>query len=511
MLKSLIIPLLGSLLALIQFPLAPFQSSPVAFDIDRLPYRQVRQKMGYQSATPSVGEVPMVVIPISFSDFSCATLPYGCEGTHQDIERAFFGNEDDTTWESVRTFYEESSFNQLSFTGMVTPWFTPQITAVQLSNNPTGGVNTNVMLPAVAWFKQSYPELVPLYDSDQDGFLDAVYLIYSVESQPDHPSFGAGKDVFWAFTAYVGANPNVADPQVFHYCWSSYDFMYMDGYYHRDDQGRLLRDPFTDEPVFYPWVDEDGKMKVDAHVYIHEVGHLLGLFDYYTYDFERGDWGAMGGVDMMDYNVGDHNPYSKAILGWQQPTIITSSITVQLEPFSTSGQSLLITSNFQQTLMDEYILVEFYTPESLFEADSIDSFAGRYPLTFSIPGVRIYHIDSRVGSYTFINGRKTFQSFVTSIPEQSTLAFDIAHSNTASRSLNPEHRLIHVLESSGRNSFKHDGFAFNGTLFQSGQIFNQSVFGNYQMNSGQPFGFTISIGEMTDQHVSITVERLSSI
>ena len=509
MMKSLFLPLLGSLLALIQLPLMPFQPAIVPFDVDALPYRTVRQKMGYQSATPSVGEVPMLVIPISFSDFSCSTLPYGCEGTRQDIERAFFGSEEETTWESVRTFYEESSFNQLSFTGMVTPWFTPAISAVQLSNNPTGGVNANVMIPAVNWFKQSFPELVPLYDSDQDGFLDAVYLVYSVESQPDNPLFGAGKDVFWAFTAYVGANPNIADPQVFHYCWSSYDFMYMDGYYNRDDQGRLLRDPVTDEPVFNPWIDNEGKMKVDAHVYIHEVGHLLGLFDYYSYDQSKGDWGAMGGVDMMDYNVGDHNPYSKAILGWAKPTIIQQSITLELQPYATTGSSLLVTPSFNQTLMDEYILIEYYTPEGLFESDSIDAFAGRYPKTFSIPGVRIYHVDSRVASYTFVNGRKTFQSFVTSIPENSTLSYDIAHSNTAGRSLNPEHRLIHVLESSGRNSFKHDGFAINGTLFQSGMVFNQTVFSSYRMNHGQLFGFTISIGPMTSQGVTIAIQRIS--
>ena len=509
MMKSLVIPILGSLIAFIQFPLTPFQSGIIEFNEDALPYRTVRQKMGYQSATPSIGEVHMLVIPISFSDFSCSTLPYGCEGTRQDIERAFFGSEEETTWESVQSFYEESSFNQLSFTGMVTPWFTPTISAVQLSNNPAGGVNTNVMLPAVNWFKQSFPDLVPLYDSDQDGFLDAVYLVYSVESQPESELFGPGKDVFWAFTAYVGANANIADPQVFHYCWSSYDFMYMDGYFNRDEQGRLLRDSVTDDPVFNPWLDEEGRMNVDAHVYIHEVGHLLGLFDYYSYDQERGDWGAMGGVDMMDYNVGDHNAYSKAILNWAKPTIIQQSITVELQPFATTGSSLWVTPSFEQTLMDEYIMIEYYTPEQLFESDALDAFAGRYPKTFSIPGVRISHVDSRVASYTFVNGRKTFQSFVTAIPENSTLSYDIAHSNTASRSLNPDHRLIHVLESSGRNSFKHDGFAFNGTLFQTGMIFNETVFSSYRMNDGQLFGFSIAIGSMTPERVTLTIQRVS--
>jgi M6 family metalloprotease-like protein len=501
--KSFLITVIGSLFALIQFPLTPLQAMDYSLELDPLPYRAVRQKMGYQSATPAQGEVNMLVIPISFSDFSCASLPYGCEGTLHDIERAFFGEAEDTTWESVKTFYQESSFNQLHFSGMVTPWFTPSITAVQLSNNPSGGVNANVMFPAVNWFKESFPQLVANFDSDQDGFLDAVYLVYSVDSQPEHEAFGSGKDVFWAFTAYVGGTPNVQNPHVFHYCWSSYDFMYMDGYYDRDDQGRLLRDPVTDKPVFYPWLNQDQTMKVDAHVYIHEVGHLLGLFDYYSYDQDEGDWGALGGVDMMDYNVGDHNPYSKALLGWSSPTVIEDSIALQLAPYATTGASLLISPSFQQTLMDEYLIIEYYTPESLFEADSIDAFAGRYPKTFSIPGIRIYHVDSRVAASSYVNGRKTFNAFVTSIPEGSTLAYDIAHSNTASRSLNPNHRLIHLLESSGQNSFKHQGYAINSTLFQTGMVLNQ-----YPMNSGANLPFIITIGTMSHDGVQLTIQKL---
>jgi hypothetical protein len=244
-------------------------------------------------------------------------------------------------------------------------------------------------------------------------------------------------------------------------------------------------------------------MKVDAHVYIHEVGHLLGLFDYYSYDQDEGDWGALGGVDMMDYNVGDHNPYSKALLGWSSPTVIEDSIALQLPPYATTGASLLISPSFQQTLMDEYLIIEYYTPESLFEADSIDAFAGRYPKTFSIPGIRIYHVDSRVAASSYVNGRKTFNAFVTSIPEGSTLAYDIAHSNTASRSLNPNHRLIHLLESSGQNSFKHQGYAINSTLFQTGMVLNQ-----YPMNSGANLPFIITIGTMSHDGVQLTIQKL---
>ena len=51
-----------------------------------------------------------------------------------------------------------------------------------------------------------------------------------------------------------------------------------------------------------------GYGKVDAHTYIHEMGHMLGLPDYYDYSFKSSPTGM---YDMQDNNVGDHNPFSK--------------------------------------------------------------------------------------------------------------------------------------------------------------------------------------------------------
>jgi M6 family metalloprotease-like protein len=50
----------------------------------------------------------------------------------------------------------------------------------------------------------------------------------------------------------------------------------------------------------------------------------LGLPDYYDYDDTTGPKGGVGGWDMMDYNGGDHNAFSKYLLGWIDPLVIRS-------------------------------------------------------------------------------------------------------------------------------------------------------------------------------------------
>ena len=59
---------------------------------------------------------------------------------------------------------------------------------------------------------------------------------------------------------------------------------------------------------------------------IHETGHMLGLPDYYSYTQAGGSTGGARGIgtlDMMDNNIGDHNAFSKWLLGWFDENDIT--------------------------------------------------------------------------------------------------------------------------------------------------------------------------------------------
>ena len=480
-------------------------ASPVRVaDLTGPTYRDVRIREGYATAMPSTGTVNMLVIPINFSDAHCGLIEEGCEQTLTNIDQAFFGNPSTMRWHSVASYYHASSYGQLTIGGLVTDWYTPAVTAVELSNN-RGLLGNQVVNPAIDYFKQSHPDLVPQFDRDQDGYFDAVYFIYSLPFAPEEEVYGEDKDVFWAFVAYQGGQANVGNPTLFHYGWSSYQFMYEDGYYQRSANGKVEWDD-NNEPIFFPWKNAMGQRQVDAHVYIHEVGHLLGLQDYYSYNQEEGDWGPAGTLDMMDYNVGDHASFSKMALGWLTPFIPVTSGTFSLTAMANAPVAVLLPKANATTMMDEYILIEFYQPIGLNEKDSRESYAGRYPRMFTQAGIKIYHIDARIAQLAVTSEGLQFDQYVTTM-QPSGFRYQIAHSNTMSRNAvgtNRNFKLIHLLEASGQNTFRNGGFATNATLWQPGQSFNTDA-APFYFNDGMRLPWQLTAGSIQGDRIQLSL------
>ena len=118
---------------------------------------------------------------------------------------------------------------------------------------------------------------------------------------------------------------------------------------------------------------------------IHETGHALGLPDYYDYDDSVGPRGGVGGLDMMDANWGDHNSFSKFLLGWLTPQVRSSgSGVLTLGPGAEHPDALMVMPGASAGgLFGEYYLVQ---NRSRVGNDS------------DIPtdGLLIWHVDSRL-------------------------------------------------------------------------------------------------------------------
>jgi len=318
-----------------------------------------------QGHLPSIGQSKMLVVPVFFSDNA-----YTAEKTasvKETIDKAFFGESDSTGWESVKSYYYKSSFGKLDLQGEVSEPVKMTKTFEEYDANRSKTYNTvNTICANVykALFTGDSPKYkVSDFDSDSDGVVDSMYLVY------DAPIDSAGEGLGWAFTTWY--NHTIFDYPIGTYAWSSFNFM-------------VRRPGYT-------------VSKPDAHTYIHESGHLLGLNDYYdTYNSSRS---PAGGNTMQDCNICDHESYSKYLWGWNDPRVVTDentekSISITLKPAEDSGDCLVLAGEFNHTSLDEYLMIDYYTPTKLNEKDSTTTYESVKGIDQA--GIRIWHVDKRI-------------------------------------------------------------------------------------------------------------------
>ncbi len=456
----------------------------------------------------ATGTQKILVIPVTINGYEDNATP----SVLSDIQKTFSGNAGDTGWQSLKSFYSTSSFGKLSLNiTIASSWYAcgftaAQITAKNLSSNTAEGV-TFVLDNAIAWYKRTYNTNCRDFDQDGDGYIDGVWLVYSA---PDYSQVASLGSTFWAFTTWDGNNASVSSPTANSFCWASYDFMY-EGY---------------------------GTSKVDAHTFIHETGHMMGLEDYYSTN--KKEFSApMGCLDMMDYNILDHDAYSKFAFGWVTPYKINAAGTLTLRPSESSGDCAIIPTSggFNGSAFDEYMMIEYYTPTGLNESDSQSRYEGKYPLGFTDSGVRVYHVDSRLCVITETTSGGTdsysYGPYTDSIVSESTYTTAkgtiLANSNTygddymntiKSPSLIQEmdctdkRNFAKVSDSTNAATFnKTDYIADNGTLFGNGTSFSLSSYkdsflygSSGRMNDGTTLPFKVSFSNESSSGVTLTVE-----
>lgn len=453
---------------------------------------------------PSTGNSKLLVIPIQTTD---------CKFDSDDSERleaAFFGEASETGWESVASFYEESSYGQLHISGEVTSPVTLNMTTSQLAAKAKKATDSNtnytdtILESALEVLTEKTDLDLSQYDTNNDKIIDAVWMIYA-------PAYDTNSDLYWAYTTWATKAGQVGGYTPCCYAWASIDFL-----------------------------DAGGYVLPDAHTYIHETGHMMGLDDYYSYDYSASDGcydTPIGGVDMMDFNIGDHDSFSKYLLGWKTPTVLTKEYleannnTLTLSSMVANGTSFLIPTykdgekNYNDTPFDEYLLMEYYTPTGLNYQDSKGSgYAGRLA-TYTQPGIALYHVNATIGKISATGSGLSWDgyaydklpSYYSTTSWGRTFIYTYLYNNTASycydTSLGDKDlkyyrgRLISLLPATGQriNGVK-TGYANYRSLYRSGSSFNSNVYPTFAFDDGTKpaFGFTVSKTSNSDCTIKFT-------
>ncbi len=451
-------------------------------------YHDLKQNGIYNTpAMPSTGNSKMLVVPIWFADSNNYISSVEKTSIRSDIEEAYFGeaNTSSLPWHSVKSYYETESKGTLNLSGKVTDWYETSYSSTTITSDQVDSLVEDVGNS----LKQQLGSEYNSYDTDKDGYIDALILIYAA---PNSNNDNKVSESLWAYCFWLQQeNYNINNPIANTYFWASYDFMY-----------------------------ESGDNYIDAHTYIHEMGHVLGLDDYYDYAYEYGNNPAAG-FSMQDYNVGSHDPFSQMALGWVEPYVPTDDITIEIESFQESGDVILLSPEWTGSPFDEYLLLELYTPTGLNAYDVNNS--GTYFSGSNDIGIRLWHVDARLrryyesGNYTYVDTSNHYTDFVEGN------YYGIGATNTtyvanqglegyyAEVSEDRNYDLLALIRNSRANDDEMQDNLNSLMLFKAGDSFTMSSYRSQfpkgsVLNSGSSLGFSFEVLSIDEVNLTATIQ-----
>ena len=460
-------------------------------------YRLYDNKLVYDEFTPSAphtGEAKMLVIPLKFtagapkysvSSFTATKL--------QNMNNYFFGKKEDTpnSWNSLKTYFETTSLNQLSVSGIVTDPYevgsTYTVKKICEQDNENLEMLQTVFKSAVEWVKSNHNEDWSSYDMNDDKFFDSVHFITNLNY---NTTLEGANQPFWPHK------------------WEILD----------TGSGSL------NSPLAKTYETTALGHLEDAETIIHEQSHVFGIMDYYDYSYSGVDY--VGCLDMQSHNEFDWNSFSKFSVGWTNPFVIDgtkNSTTVTIESAALTNQCLVVPANhstFNGSAFDEYILIELFTNEG--------NNAGHWNTYFSNTtyGIRLYHVDARLVSYYY-------EKEITNLEEAKSLFsrgdyVDVGCNNSykyddyMGLEAWADYKLLTLIQKGGTNTFGEvDGsesydFLSKGDMFYTGDTFTFAKYKHFfskknktvtTMDNGETFPWTITFDSVSKSSATITVSK----
>ncbi|MDO4863438.1 MAG: dockerin type I domain-containing protein [Ruminococcus sp.] len=302
---------------------------------------------------PSQGEAKVAVFTVDFPDCRFSYKP-----SIDEVEQATFGAADTSSrqfpLESIAAFYERSSKGAIHLSGKAFEY-----TAQKSKSAYEGDIFHIDIIDEVLGAFDSQIDYND-YDADKDGMIDAIMIVVPT---------AAGDDNWWPTSGGYGGSSNKK----------------LDGL----SIGHVI--------VGNQNIGAKNDYSGYCQTYSHEMGHCMGLPDYYLYGVDdfQGLHGS-GGFELMDDAFGDFGAASKLMLGWYRSDQISVFDSSQGEQTFTlynnetdSGNCVIIPRG---TLGDKY-RSEFF----IIEYTSLDNNNLRikdYWWKKTGTGVRVFHVEA---------------------------------------------------------------------------------------------------------------------
>lgn len=302
----------------------------------------------WQGGLPSSGSPKVLVILVDFAEY-----PRSAENTVSYVKQQMFGagTAANRPYESLTNFYQRSSYGNLNIQGEVLGWYRAKQSRSYYAGLGEGDGQEALIREAIRHYDRLGHNFSQ-YDNDGDGKIDSLFIKWT---GPDE----GWSSFWWAYQTSWYASPDLSvdGKRVGSYVWS------------------WIANP-----------DYDGETRYKPRVDIHETGHLLGLPDYYDYDDTIGPDGGVGGLDIMDGNWGDHNAFSKSMLGWLTPQVVSQSSQSSLKTLRPTGanpDAVLIMPGADGNIFSEFFLAQYRKRG-----------VGNDPADYPADGLTVWHVDA---------------------------------------------------------------------------------------------------------------------
>lgn len=454
------------------------------------------------SSAPNNGNCKLLVVPVWFTDSTEYIKEERREIIRSDIRKAYFGSTEETGWNSVKTFYETESFGKVSMDGVVTDWYECGKSSTEFYSESSGASLTSQLVSsAVEWYKQTY-SVTSMTDFDQDhnGWIDGVMLIYASPEYISMGNYKAGN--MWAYCYWLQSGyPSVANPNPNVFFWASYDFMYSSGNF-----------AFTKTGKSGLGGGDTSRCNVDSHTFVHEMGHVFGLSDYYDY---TAGYSPAAGFSMQDQNVGAHDPYSRFALGWAKAYVPTRSQTFTVGAMELSGECVILSPSFNGSPFDEYIILELFTKDGVNKADATYGYSSRKSVSANY-GVRIWHVDCRIYSYSKnqVTTNPT-SGYVTHATTNSTYVDESSASSGRVTNLagSYEYNQLQLIRNNTSAQYYNRSYLNQSAMFYTGDTFTLDKYSTQfinqnKLNNGMSLGWEVTFNSVTETSMNITCTRL---